>query len=228
MSIDRGALAAGLSGVYLLTPDVNRESRARMVAALRRALRAGVRAVQYRNKLASPDGRHKELAELRALTRAHQALLIVNDDVDLAIEFSADGVHLGRDDGDLALARRRLPHALLGASCYDDLERARRAVEAGADVLAFGSVFASQTKPAAVRAPLALLGEARRQFPQQRIVAIGGIDHSNIARVAAAGAHAAALISAVFDAPDPADAATGLQQEFERGRLSHVTQRAAV
>jgi thiamine-phosphate pyrophosphorylase len=184
--------------------------------------------VQYRNKIASAADRRAELTDLAPLVRAHGALLIVNDDVDLALEFDADGVHLGRDDADLSLARRRFPHGLLGASCYNDLERARRAVGCGADVLGFGSVFASSTKPAAARAPLALLGEAQRLFPRQRIVAIGGIDAGNIAEVATAGADAAALISAVFDAAEPAHAAIELQQRFEEGQLRHVTQRTAV
>jgi thiamine-phosphate pyrophosphorylase len=191
-------------------------------------LTAGVRVVQYRNKIASAAERRAEMADLAPLVRAQGALLIVNDDVDLALEFDADGVHLGRDDADLALARRRFPHGLLGASCYNDLERARRAVDCGADVLGFGSVFASPTKPAAVHAPLALLGEAQRRFPRQRIVAIGGIDASNITEVAAAGADAAALISAVFGAADPARATVELQQRFEEGRLRHVTQRTTI
>ena len=221
-------LAQRLAGVYLLTPDAVAEARGIVLATLRQVLAAGVRAVQYRNKIALPAERRVELADLAPLIRAQGALLIVNDDIDLALEFEADGVHLGRDDADLCLARRRFPHGLLGASCYNDLERARRAVDCGADVLGFGSVFASSTKPTAVRAPLALLGEAQRRFPRQRIVAIGGIDAGNIKEVAAAGADAAALISAVFEAADPARAAVELQQRFEEGQLSHVTQRTAV
>jgi len=227
-STEKLPLALRLAGVYLLTPDTVSQTRAVMSATLRQALVAGVGVVQYRNKLASAAERRNELADLAPLIRAHGALLIVNDDIDLALEFDADGVHLGRDDADPSIARRRFPHGLLGASCYNDLERARRAVDCGADVLAFGSVFASSTKPNAVHAPLALLGEARRRFPGRRIVAIGGIDVGNIAEVAAAGADAAALISAVFEATEPARAAIELRQRFEEGRLRHVTQRTTV
>ena len=83
--------------------------------------------------------------------------LIVNDDVELAVAVGANGVHLGQDDGDLAAARAKLPGRILGASCYDDLEKARAAVRAGADYVAFGSVFPSPTKPrGGARAALAL------------------------------------------------------------------------
>ena len=225
-STERAARLARMTGVYLLTPDVGDDHM--HVTTLEQALDAGVSVVQYRNKRAAPGERRRQLSGVQRLTLAHRALLIVNDDIDLALEFDVDGVHLGRDDGDLAQARRRLPRALLGASCYNDMQRAERAVACGADVLAFGSVFPSMTKPDAVRAPLALITEARTRFVQQRVVAIGGIDSANIAAVSGAGAHAAALISAVFDAPDPARASATLQFEFERGRRIHGTQRTAV
>ena len=217
-----------VTGVYLLTPDVGSGDFDAMAARFGAAAAAGVAMVQYRNKQASAEERRAQARVLQALARRHGALFVVNDDIDLAVELEADGVHLGRDDGDIAVARRRLPNQLLGVSCYNDLERARRAVDAGADLLAFGSVFASVTKPAAVRASLGLLRDARERFPQQRVVAIGGIDATNIGSVSAAGAHAAALISAVFDAGDPGQAVRDLQQEFKEGLIQHDTQRTAV
>jgi thiamine-phosphate pyrophosphorylase len=150
--------------------------------------------LQYRRK-------RRDLAEARAvteLTRRHGVPLIVNDDVELALELDADGVHLGRDDGDLRAARSRLGGRILGVSCYDDPELARRAVEAGADYVAFGSVFASTTKPAAVRAPLALFA-TRLGVP---LCAIGGITLENAPRVLRAGADLLAVVSDLFEAPD--------------------------
>ena len=228
MSTERAALARRLSGVYLLTPDVAPVGFASMLLKLRAALATGIAAVQYRNKLASLADRHREARAVLASAREYGALFIVNDDVELALELRADGVHLGRDDGDIATARARLPHTLLGVSCYNELQRARHAAAAGADILAFGSVFASATKPAAVRAPLTLLQQARVELPGQRIVAIGGINDGNIAAVSAAGAHAAAVIGAVFDAPDATGAARRLQQEFNQGLSQHGSQRATV
>jgi thiamine-phosphate pyrophosphorylase len=225
---DRRALLDRVTGVYLLTPDVGPEDFDAMVVRFGAAAAAGVAMVQYRNKQASPEDRRAQARVLQALAQRHGALFVVNDDIDLAVELEADGVHLGRDDGDIAVARRRLPNQLLGVSCYNNLERARRAVDAGADLLAFGSIFASVTKPAAVRASLGMLRDAHEQFPQQRVVAIGGIDATNIGSVSAAGAHAAALISAVFDAGDPGQAVRDLQQEFNEGLIQHDTQRTAV
>ncbi len=220
--------AARLAGIYLLTPDTDEKGFGSVLEVVRHAMDAGVRVVQYRNKSAGRERRSEEAGRLVALAHSAGAVAIVNDDLDLALASGADGLHLGRDDGSLETARTRLTNGLLGVSCYDDLERARRAVAAGADVLAFGSMFASSTKPAAVRAPMGLLTQARERWPSQRIVAIGGISTANIAEVAAAGAHAAALISAVFDAADPRRAAVELIQQFEKGRVRHESQRATV
>lgn len=228
MSTDRRALADRVAGVYLLTPDTGPHDFDAMAVRFQSAVAAGVAVVQYRNKQAAAAERRAQARVLQVLARRHGALFVVNDDLDLALELEADGVHLGRNDGDIAVARSRAPHQLLGVSCYNDLEQARRAVDAGADLIAFGSVFASATKPAAVRASLALLRDARERFPQQRVIAIGGIDATNIGSVSAAGAHAAALISAVFDAEDPGQAVRNLQQEFNEGLVQHDTQRTAV
>lgn len=220
--------ASRLAGVYLLTPDTDERGFERVLEIARHALDAGVRVVQYRNKTASRERQNEEARRLVALAHSADALAIVNDDLDIALAAGADGLHLGREDGSLEIARTALKNGLLGASCYDDPERARRAVAAGADVLAFGSMFASPTKPAAVRAPLTLLTQARERWPALRVVAIGGIGAANIAEVSAAGAHAAAVISAVFDAADPRRAAEELIRQFEKGRTRNEPQRATV
>ncbi|MEP6607120.1 MAG: thiamine phosphate synthase [Burkholderiaceae bacterium] len=217
-----------LAGVYLLTPDTSNHGFDRVIDIVRHVLDAGVRVVQYREKTAEFAVQFERTTRLRAVTRAAGALLIVNDDAELAVSLDADGVHLGRDDGDVAAARRRMGRRLLGVSCYNQLDRARRAINEGADAVAFGSVFASRTKPEAVRASLELLSEARTSWPQRRVIAIGGIDTSNIAAVAEAGAHAAAVLDAVFGARDPARMALELVRRFEQGRLRHEEQRAVV
>jgi thiamine-phosphate pyrophosphorylase len=235
MSTVRTTRAARVEGVYLLTPHVPSAAFDSMLASLDAALEAGISMVQFRSKAngstggpSNADDRLRQARAVQTIARKHRALFIVNDDVDLALELDADGVHLGRDDGELAAARQQLPQRLLGVSCYNDLQRARQAVECGADVVAFGSMYPSITKPAAVRASPALLLEARRLFPQVRIVAIGGIDAGNIRTIGAAGAHAAAVISAVFDAPDAGPVARKLCEEFNRGRAEHEPQRATV
>ena len=122
---------------------------------MRQVLAGGAALLQYRNKSLPYPAKLRQANALAVLCRARGVPFIVNDDIALALECGADGAHLGREDGDLAVARERLRGRLLGVSCYDSLAQARAAVAAGADYVAFGSVYASPTKPAAVRAPLA-------------------------------------------------------------------------
>lgn len=180
-----------LRGLYAVTPE-----GAQLERKVRQALEGGVALLQYRSK--TPD-RAQTLAIVR-LAREFGVPVIVNDDVELALELGADGAHLGRDDGDLRAARERLGSRILGASCYDDRALAHAAVAAGADYVAFGSVFASATKPKAVRAPLALFGQAKSLGVP--LAAIGGVTLENAPQLIAAGADLLAVISDLFDAPD--------------------------
>lgn len=214
-----------LAGLYAITPDA-RDSRS-LVERVRVAMEAtaprGWAALQYRNKRAGAAQRETEARALAALCRECGVPLIVNDDVDLALAVGADGVHIGRGDGDLAVVRTRIGNRLLGASCYDSLDGARRAVAAGADYIAFGSVFPSPTKPDAVRAPLNLFRPARALGVP--LAAIGGITLENAADVIRAGADCVAVISALFEAPDIRERARAFTDLFSSARvLSHDEQ----
>lgn len=200
-----------VEGLYAVTPQCDDSERLLELAAA--ALAGGARVLQYRDK--SGDAAHRlwQANLLAALCRSHRALFIVNDDVELARRVGADGVHLGRDDGDIAAARAALgPDAVIGASCYDQIALARRALAAGASYVAFGAVFPSQTKPNAVAAPLSLFAEAAALGANA--VAIGGIAPDNAEQVIAAGADAVAVIGGVFDAPDAGTAARALARLF--------------
>jgi thiamine-phosphate pyrophosphorylase len=199
-----------LRGLYAITPeDLARGATMARVAA---AVSSGALcALQYRRKAAGAAQQRTEARELQALCRRHGVPFIVNDDLALALDMGADGLHLGREDGDLASARARLPGRLLGASCYDQPELARRAIAAGADYVAFGSVFPSATKPQAVRAPLSLFALALG-VPK---VAIGGITLENAREVVAAGADCVAVITDLFEAPDVAQRAREFAKIFQ-------------
>jgi len=184
-----------LRGLYAVTPGL--EDGDLLLHKVALALEGGIALLQYRNK--DRQNLHQARA-LSALCRRAGVRFIVNDDIELAIACDADGAHIGRDDGDPGVARKKLRGKLLGVSCYDSLSAARTAVAAGADYVAFGSVFASPTKPAAVRAPLALFGEARSLGVP--LVAIGGITLQNASQLLGAGADSVAVISDLFDAPD--------------------------
>lgn len=189
-----------LSGLYAVTPDL--DDTTELLRRVGQALQGGLRLLQYRNKPAAAALRREQAGALLALCRAQSVPLVINDDLQLALEIGADGAHLGREDGDLAAARAALgPGKLLGISCYDDIGRAREAKRVGADYVAFGSFFASPTKPAAVRAPLTLLAEARNELGLP-VCAIGGITLQNAPQLIAAGADLLAVITDLFEAPD--------------------------
>jgi len=180
-----------LRGLYAVTPEGEDLER-----KVRLALEGSIALLQYRSKRRN----RAQAAAVVRLAREFGVPVIINDDVQLALELGAGGAHLGRDDGDLAGARARLGSRILGASCYNDLALARAAVATGADYVAFGSMFGSPTKPQAVRAPLALLGDAKTLGVP--LAAIGGITLENAPQLIAAGADLLAVISDLFDAPD--------------------------
>jgi thiamine-phosphate pyrophosphorylase len=200
-----------LRGLYFVTPDASPDRRSGLVAA---ALAGGARIVQYRDKSGDAEQRLAEARVIAEHCRATGALFLVNDDVELCLAVNADGVHLGEDDAGIPETRARLGAGqLIGASCYNDLERARSAAAAGADYVAFGAVHASATKPNARRADLDLLRRARRELGVP-ICAIGGITPENAAPVVAAGADMIAVIQGISEAPDPEAAARRLQSLF--------------
>jgi thiamine-phosphate pyrophosphorylase len=200
-----------LRGLYLITPD--EPDTGRLLDRVRAVLGQAA-LLQYRNKVADAALRQRQMAALLPLCRAAGVPLIANDDADLAFAIGADGVHLGEDDGDPAAVRARLgPGTIIGVSCYDDLARARAAAAAGASYVAFGAFFPSATKPNARRATASLLRDsASLGLPR---VAIGGITPDNARDVIAAGADLVAVISGVFDAPDPAAAAAAYRRCFD-------------
>jgi thiamine-phosphate pyrophosphorylase len=188
-----------LSGLYTITPDES--STEVLMEKVRQAIAGGAQAIQYRNKTADQVTRLWQADALASLTRVQGVLFIVNDSVELARAVSADGVHLGKDDGDIAAARATLGDKLIGVSCYDNLERARAAERAGADYVAFGAAFLSSTKPDAVHAPIPLYQQAIRELSLP-IVAIGGINAENACTLLNAGVDAIAVVSGLFDADD--------------------------
>lgn len=210
--------SARISGLYAITPDS--QDTPKLLHKVRLALLGGARIVQYRNKAAGRALQLEQADALCRLAREFAVPLIVNDDIALAGQVDADGVHLGSADGSVAEARTLLgSDKLVGVSCYNRLSLAQAAVQQGADYVAFGSFFVSTVKPDAVVATLDLLREARRELAVP-LVAIGGITPQNGAQLLGAGADALAVISAVFDAPDVEGAAKGFFHLFEQGKTA--------
>ncbi len=209
---DRVCQRALVHGLYAVTPDGLADDV--LLSACRDVLSGGAQVLQYRDKTADAMRRVRQATLLRGLTRQHQRLLIINDDPVLAALVGADGVHLGDQDGDVADIRQRFPDLLIGVSCYNGLSRARDAVVHGADYVAFGAMAVSATKPAAVAASPALLTQALAL--DRPVVAIGGITLDNVDQWIAAGAHAVAVITALFHpvGQSRAHAAAGFAARF--------------
>ncbi|HYQ71253.1 MAG TPA: thiamine phosphate synthase [Gammaproteobacteria bacterium] len=181
------------------------------------AIAGGASVIQYRNKGPAGSADISEITSLAALCRGHGVPLIVNDDVELAAAVGAAGVHLGRDDASPEAARARLgTGAIIGISCYNDLQRARQAVQAGADYVAFGRFYPSRSKPEAVLADPELLLRATTELAIPA-VAIGGITPENGKALLAAGASLLAAIHGVFGQPDTEAAARRYAMLFQAG-----------
>lgn len=186
-----------------------------MIEHVRQALLGGAKVIQYRDK-SSPFEQQLNIAkQLKALCDQHQAWLIINDSIELAKQSQAHGLHIGKDDTALTQARQQLgEHSIIGVSCYNDLSRAQQMQNLGADYVAFGRFFPSQTKPHAPQADITTLRQAKQTL-HIPLVAIGGIDKTNAPDLVQAGAHSLAVIQGVFAQADIRQAAADISALFK-------------
>ena len=167
------------------------------------ALKGGCKLVQYRDKSSDHARRVFEAKSLLNLCNQHQAQLLINDDVELAQEVGAQGVHLGQGDTNPVAARLILgSSAIIGVTCHDSLDLAQQAIKDSANYIAFGRFFQSNTKPDARPAPISLISEARAQFGKIPIAVIGGITLDNGKQLLDAGADMLAVCHSLFSADD--------------------------
>ncbi len=202
-----------LHGLYAIT-DNYLIGATEFVETVEQAILGGAQVIQYRDKSDNQTQRFEQAQALCQLCQRYQVPFIVNDDIELARQIHADGVHLGKEDIDLVTARAILGEsAIIGVSCYNQFALAQRAVTFGASYVAFGRFFPSQIKPNAVGAHPDLLRQARHAFTCP-LVAIGGITPDNGAELIAAGADCLAVIQGVFGQPDVKAAAQRYAQLF--------------
>ncbi len=203
-----------LSGLYAIT-DRNLCTDKGITEMAEQALLGGARVIQYRDKSNDYAQRRQEALSLLKLCRHHGAPLLINDDVELASEIGADGVHIGAEDTDLETARSCLGNeAIIGVSCYNRFELAQQARDRGADYIAFGRFFPSTTKPNAVQATTDLLQRARQDLALPT-VAIGGITPENGGPLIQAGADMLAVIEGIFGQPDVRASSEQFRQLFQ-------------
>jgi len=186
-----------IRGVYAITdPDLISDSE--LIDKVQAAIKGGISVLQYRNKKADILLQRSQAQALNELCHQHQVTFIINDNIELAQQVNAKGVHIGKDDGSIEKARETLgKESIIGVSCYNDIERAIRAQNAGADYVAFGRFFPSKTKPKAIQANLNLIKQAKEKL-NIPIVAIGGINEVNIEQLSDCSVDAVAIIHDIF------------------------------
>ena len=202
-----------LTGLYAIT-DNNLIPKERFIDTIEQAIIGGVKIIQYRDKSDDKKLRLEQAHALNQLCHQYQIPLIINDDVELAQQVNAQGVHLGKDDVSLSTARAALgDEAIIGVSCYNQLPLAIKAIEVGATYIAYGRFFPSRIKPNAVHANIKLLRQTRQKL-NCPLVAIGGITPDNGNELIKAGADCLAVIHGLFGQPDVKIAAQRYAQLF--------------
>ncbi len=207
-----------LKGLYVIT-DKKLIPRDRFIETVEKAIRGGAEIIQLREK----DTPEEEIIRLGKgileITRRYGIPLIINDSPELTMEIRADGVHLGKDNPEISEARKLLgSEAIIGVSCYGEIERGLRAEREGADYVAFGTPFFTPTKPDRKPTPFEVLREAKRRITKIPIFAIGGITKENAQSVLETGVDGIAVITSVFSSPDPEKSARDLADFFEKYR----------
>lgn len=185
-----------LKGLYVIT-DEHLTPDEQVHSYVQEALKAGANIVQYRNKTKSDDDVEEICRALQAMCSQYDVPFIIDDRPHLATKIHADGLHIGKDDMPIQEARKIFPKGIIGVSCYGSIRKAKEAQDEGADYVAFGSFFASPTKPHSGIISMNVLHKAKEAIDLP-ICAIGGIEQSNIAEIAATQTDMISVVSAVF------------------------------
>lgn len=201
-----------LQGLYVITdPDLCSSD---IINNVEQAILGGAQVIQYRNKAGNKLQQRAEALALQSLCSQHERVFIINDDISLALEINADGVHLGQTDSNILEARKRLgDKKIIGITCHNDINAAIAAQTKTANYVAFGRFYPSLTKPSAPPADIDILQQAKSQL-QIPIVAIGGISVENAPTLINAGADMLAVIHAVFGQSNILKAAADFKKLF--------------
>ncbi len=183
-----------IQGLYGITPNKNLN-----IALIERVITEHqVNILQYRHKINDDQLKLKEAQQLLDLCLTHNTLFIVNDDINLCEKVGADGIHLGQNDISINTAREQLGgKAIIGVSCYNNLQLAFEAETMSADYVAFGALFDSISKPTAIHCPLSVIKSAKEKL-NVPIVGIGGITFDNQRLAFESGCDAVAMLNGLF------------------------------
>jgi len=186
-----------------------------LIEDVEQVIQGGAVMIQYRDKKNATATQLEIARQLLVVCNQHAIPLIINDNIELAKLVGAQGVHIGKDDGDLAEAKACLPpNSIIGATCYNDLNNAIKAEKQGASYVAFGRFHPSKSKPDAPTADLGILVQAKKSVSIP-ITAIGGISAENGSKLIERGADLLAVIDTVFGAESPQLAAQKMALLFK-------------
>ncbi len=204
-----------LKGLYIVTDrQLSLDYGVPTEKSVAKAIEGGAKIVQYRNKQSALTIRRHEAAVLAVLCKEMGTTFLINDDIDLALEVDADGVHLGQSDTPLSNARRLLgDNKIIGITCHNDLDLAIQAERQGADYVAFGRFYPSISKPTAPPASIDVLKSAAEQL-NIPICAIGGINQDNAEILIKQGADMLAVTYSVLGAKKVSQAAQQISKLF--------------
>jgi thiamine-phosphate pyrophosphorylase len=186
-----------LAGLYAITNEKLMPEK-HFLAMAEAAISSGISIIQYRDKSLDKTKRLHQAHELKKLCDRFNVLFIINDDVELVKQVNADGIHIGRNDLSFAQARKQLgAKKIIGVTCYNKISLAKKAINDGADYIAFGSFFGSSIKPNAPKATIDLITFIRKEHTIP-VCCIGGITYQNYPLLINAGADMVAVISDIF------------------------------
>ncbi len=205
-----------LTGLYVIVDRQVLGGRDELEVA-REVIQGGAKVIQLRDKQRSMVELLPVAERLKELCLKAGILFIINDYLDLALAVDADGLHIGYGDLPVQVARRELPMAKIIGSSVTTVSRAIEAGDEGVDYISVGSMFPTESKEGAIVVGLDMLKQVREAVSSP-VVAIGGIDKSNVGEIIAAGADCVAVISAVLSTPDVKKATKGLVSEIKKAR----------
>ena len=189
-----------IKGLYAVTPE--EKDLFVLSSQVESCIKGGARLIQYRSKKLSKVEQSKQASKIKVVCDYYKVPLIINDDIELCSFLDADGVHLGGDDDSLEKARLVLgPSKIIGVSCYNSIDRVKKAVDKGATYIALGACFPTITKPNAPTVSLDLIALVLKKF-KIPLVAIGGINLENIELLTKKGVTCIAVINSLFKEND--------------------------
>jgi thiamine-phosphate pyrophosphorylase len=189
-----------IKGLYAVTPE--EKDLFVLSSQVESCIKGGARLIQYRSKTLSKIEQNKQARKIKMVCDYYKVPLIINDDIELCRILDADGVHLGENDDSLEKARLILgPSKIIGVSCYNSIDRVKKAVDKGATYIALGACFPTITKPNAPTASLDLIALVLKKF-KIPVVAIGGINLENIELLINKGINCVAVINSLFKTKD--------------------------